>query len=576
MKKKYLYFTLCLVSIIFFAVLYFGERSLEEETLKLREKEILDFTYSLLTQSGLEIMREDRKQEFSSLIKNLDERTNKRITVIDTSGKVILDSREDPLQMGNHRWRPEVQGALKDSVSFRLRYSTTLSTTMLYCAVPIKSEDKIYGILRVGEVQHDILNSISNLRMLLFSIALIYFLTIIVTILFFNRIQSKAVSDLVSAFKKISLNEFDTRMLVSNDDLLYEASTYFNIMAERLKDTFNLLRERENELTYLLAALPFPIALIDSERRFLFANSDFKDLFTKARDKFEEPLSFEDIEDPFVFENIRRMLTKETDKALQEVKKIKGRTYQISIQNLADPPNILIFAMDITDTYERENLKKELISYVSHDLRTPLTIIKGYAETALEETKNKNIELYLKRILSGVEELNHLVEKLNTLSRLENVEEISTEHVNLKELIRGIADTFEYSAKSKGLDFSLEIRNVPKIIETDPEKIRIILTNLLDNAVKFTEKGKIEVKISQDRNILYIVISDTGQGIPEEFIPKIFERFFTLDKSRGAGFGLGLAIVKHAVQLLNGSIEVKSKEGQGTVFTISIPLLRQS
>jgi len=314
--------------------------------------------------------------------------------------------------------------------------------------------------------------------------------------------------------------------------------------------------------------------MVDANRTFIYANQEFKKLFLSKR-LDDENLTLSDFTDPEIYENVREAFRTETKDEFRFSLRKDGRQFQVSVKKLKDLKHVLIIAMDITDTVEKERIKRDLINYVSHDLRTPLTLLTGYSETAQDDCKDKNIRTYLEKLLDATKDLQELVEKLNALSKMENIPEISLQEVNIEDLVKSIAQPFEHYAKSKGLNFEVDVK-ASGPVSTDPEKLKMMLVNLLDNAVKFTEEGSIKLCVTIEGEKILLSVSDTGPGIPEEFTTKIFERFFTLDKSRGAGFGLGLAIVKHAVKSLGGNIEVISKVGKGTTFTIEIPIVKKS
>ncbi|MDI6851486.1 MAG: ATP-binding protein [bacterium] len=565
MYKK-LYFYIFFPTLLFLLGLYFAsEKVLERGINSLHQENLRDFAFSIIEGYGESLFSIEKRDELFTNLLSLDSLTGNRITVIDTSGIVIFDTRKNPKNMDNHRWRPEVVEALDGKIGFFQRESQTLKRRMFYCAVPVIKGDTIIGVLRVSEPEEKLFESYKK-----FKTNYIIFILVVSAVIFLilTILESKYRKDIflfLQAFKKLSENDFSVKILRSKDDPLRELAEHFNATAEKLMKSYRALQETEQKLKEILETIPIPIAIVDNQLNLIYSNLSFKKLFSS--DVGTDLSTLTSLE---ILRHARAILKEKADEIKYEIL-WKERHLQVYLKKLGDIPQIIIIAIDITDTFEKERIKKELITHVSHDLRTPLTIIKGYAETILEENSDSKINSYVETILKAVDELSQLVAKLNTLSKLENLLEVEIKEINLKDFIESIIIPFEHIASKKGLEFHHSIETDTETIKSDPEKLKMILINLLDNALKFTEKGKVELNIEKKGNKLKITVSDTGPGIPENLRARIFERFFTMDKSRGAGFGLGLAIVKHAVQLLKGIIEVESQIGFGTTFTITIP-----
>jgi two-component system phosphate regulon sensor histidine kinase PhoR len=234
----------------------------------------------------------------------------------------------------------------------------------------------------------------------------------------------------------------------------------------------------------------------------------------------------------------------------------------------------VVILYDITEMKNVEKIKKDFVVNVSHELRTPLTAIKGFVETLEEsvEDENRNFVEIIKR---NTDRLINIVEDLLVLSELEEKgTTLELEELQLKEMVERILKIFEPRMKEKGLGLELHVKGSAPRIMADAFKLEQALINLIDNAVKYTEKGTIAISLRYQDSQVMIEIKDTGIGIPEEHIPRLFERFYVVDKSRSkrlGGTGLGLSIVKHIVLLHNGTLQVKSLPSQGTTFSISLP-----
>ncbi|MGB9824184.1 MAG: ATP-binding protein [Candidatus Hydrothermia bacterium] len=573
MTRKILFYIvlpLFLATLLLTQIIY---STISRNTLKFHEEELLDFSVAILNQN-LRLFQDSKNlPSLDSIFRKIDRETGKRITIIDTSGKVILDTREEPSRMDNHRWRPEVSEALKGNIGFSLRYSQTTKFRMLYCAIPVKKNHQISMVLRVSEPEIILQGTISKTRNSIILISSLLFILAILGLLILDLIYKRNIQQIITVLNEYSRNNLKPRIIRKQKDILSVLTNFINEMAEKLEVTFDELVSREAEIKSLFHAVPIPIAIVNEQRKIKHANEEFRKLFIKSEGS--EEINLQDIGCSDLFDAIRNMFLPNSPENHEFTLKRGQKLFRVFVKKIKMQNHVLVIAIDITDTFEKEKIKKDLISYVSHDLRTPLTIIKGYTETALEECTDKSIEKYLQKIWEATLELQELVEKLNILSKLENLPEPKFEEIRIKEIVSSICEPFIHQARKKGLKFETYIET-NEVIYLDPEKIKMILINLLDNAVKFTERGSIRVSITENSEYLFIEVSDTGPGIPEEYINKIFERFFTLDKSRGAGFGLGLAIVKHAVKALGGEIEVFSKINKGSTFKVKIPFVKKS
>jgi two-component system phosphate regulon sensor histidine kinase PhoR len=272
--------------------------------------------------------------------------------------------------------------------------------------------------------------------------------------------------------------------------------------------------------------------------------------------------------------NLLQQLSSGQSTAYGEIE-FNSRTFLCSAVNLYDTGQRVLTFSDITEIVTTEKIKREFVASVSHELKTPLTAIKGYIET-MEEIADETIAVYLQIVRRHTERLINLVQDLLNLSALENPDvKLYWEDVNLKTLANNVLAIFENSAKRKGLKLIQEIPEPPPVIKGDGLRLEQALINLLDNAIKYTEKGTVSLRVKVEDGQVVISIRDTGIGIPAEHIPRIFERFYVVDRSRSrqsGGTGLGLAIVKHIVELHQGKISVESTPGKGAEFSVVLPM----
>jgi two-component system phosphate regulon sensor histidine kinase PhoR len=301
------------------------------------------------------------------------------------------------------------------------------------------------------------------------------------------------------------------------------------------------------------------------------ANASFQKI-AESEDN-EGKLYWEVIRDPVLSELIQKV--KEEKQNYSDEIELSGKYYNASVTFIPSEEEIVVTFHDITESRRVEQIKKDFIINVSHELRTPLTAIKGFVET-IEQDAAKKHQKYLDIITRNTDRLINIVNDLLVQSELEEKYiKLEMEDVDLEKLITNICKIFEPKAQEKGLSFSIpKASGFPPTVKGDPFKLEQLFVNIIDNAVKYTEEGEITVRLSHEDRDVFITIEDTGIGIPETELPRIFERFYVVDKSRSrrlGGTGLGLSIVKHIALLHNGEVTVKSTAGQGTKVTVRLP-----
>jgi two-component system phosphate regulon sensor histidine kinase PhoR len=289
----------------------------------------------------------------------------------------------------------------------------------------------------------------------------------------------------------------------------------------------------------------------------------------------------QEVKDKYYWEVVRKEpfveLIKKTQKDLKDQTQeivFNGKTYLCNAFYLDARQEVVVTFYDLTKIRNVEQIKKDFVDNISHELRTPLAAIKGFVETMEDGMEGEN-RSYLEIIKRNTERLINIVQDLLTLSELEEKEIIlEKEDVDVKVLIENILTIFKDAVKKKGVALELEVDTELPKIKGDAFKLEQMFINIIDNAIKYTEAGKISIRLKTEGGSLIVEIQDTGIGIPEDQQSRIFERFYVVDKSRSktvGGTGLGLSIVKHIAQLHDANLAVKSSPGDGTTFSISFP-----
>ncbi|MCX7966701.1 MAG: ATP-binding protein [Syntrophorhabdaceae bacterium] len=519
----------------------------------------------------VDLFKNKKIKEIDYFVKSLKQIANARITVIDRDGTVLADSEKDPKTMENHKMRPEFIDAISGRIGTSIRFSITVEEKMLYVAVPIILDSQILAVLRVSTLLKDIEALLNELKVKILWLALILATISFIISFFISKGISRPVEELVSATRQISQGNFNVQVFLKTNDELKDLADTFNDMAIKMDKLFLNLAHQKEEFNTIISSIEEPLFVVRKDGTVKLCNESFKKIVDTIETKGGH--FWEYLRSPELDDLIKKVRTEKRHK-IAEIR-IRDRYYICSFNFLAQTEEIVLILYDITKFKQLETIKKEFIANISHELRTPLTAIKGFLETLEEEENIKNL-YYLEAIKRHTNRLMNIVNDLLTLSELERDGiKLELEEINLVSLTENIVRIFEPKVKEKGLDIILDIQRDIKPIMADAFKLEQMLINLIDNAVKYTEKGKITVSVAQDDLNSVITVEDTGIGIPENAIPRIFERFYTVDKSRSkklGGTGLGLSIVKHIVLLHNGTIDVQSVLGKGTKFIIKLPI----
>jgi two-component system phosphate regulon sensor histidine kinase PhoR len=375
--------------------------------------------------------------------------------------------------------------------------------------------------------------------------------------------------ELTDAFRRASAGDFNVRVLPPRRGGMREIADGFNDMVFRTGTMLEELKHQREALNTIITSIREGLMVIDSTGRVVLANDSLRRIAAQT-----------DVAGRFYWEVIREPafvdLVKSThagQPASAEVE-LGGRTYICSATFLAAAEQTVLTFHDVTEIARSAQLKKDFVTSVSHELRTPLTAIKGFVET-MEETATEENRKYLEIVQRHTDRLVNMVVDLLSLSELEEKgTRLELEPVDLHVLVPAVLKLFERPARKKGLALELNADTDLPLVRADPFKLEQVLINLLDNALKYTDRGGVQVSLSRANGSVRIRVSDTGIGIAPEHLPRLFDRFYVVDKSRSrslGGTGLGLAIVKHIVLLHGGEVAVESTPGVGTRFTLTFP-----
>jgi len=517
-----------------------------------------------------EYLDQGRLGDLEAFLQEHGKKIGARLTVIDPEGVGKADSEQDPAAMEGHRFRPEISAALEGRVGRSLRYSSTLKTQMLYVALPLDRSGRVEGALRLSLFVRDIDVLLKAIRRDIGRAVGIIILISIFGAFLFSRSLTRPMRQLTRASRQVAAGDFSASVRVRSSDEWKDLATSFNAMTSDIKALFDDLRKRKEELDNIMASMQEGLLVLDGTGKIVLCNRSAKSIV--GQEALEGKYFWEMVRmTPFV-DLVRRV--KEEKKNLTEEILFGDRSILCRAAFLPAQDGVAVTLEDITEMQNLGRVKKDFVLNVSHELRTPLTAIKGYAET-LEDLADDQTRSHVETIIRHADRLIRIVEDLISLATLEEKGVVfEAEKVSLKEIAENVIRIFEPRAREKNLELRLETAGgLPRIVG-DPFRLEQLLVNLIDNAVKYTEKGGVWVRLEQAPGGLAIEVVDSGLGIPDKDQSRVFERFYVVDKSRSrksGGTGLGLSIVKHIVQLHGGQIELKSTPGVGSTFRIFLP-----
>ncbi|GAB6088341.1 two-component system histidine kinase PnpS [Alkaliphilus crotonatoxidans] len=523
--------------------------------------------------------------ELNKIVKEYGDRIEARITLINGQGVVVADNAAEKSNMENHRERQEVKRALEGEIGTTTRYSSTLGADMFYVAIPVTSRELPFQVIRLAVGLNQI-QAIS--RSLYYYIGISIIVGLLASLILgyrFIRQLMVPIKDITDASQKIASGGFDRRVTVTSDDEIGELANNFNHMAARLKDMVGKLSESNTKFKALLTSIKNPIIAVDNKHRIILLNPAAEALF---HIKLENTLGkhlLEVIRNNVLDEHIKAILVQNQETQIEihlhDPEKIL-KIYSNPITMEEDPTKVMgIVALieDVTEIRKLEKIRSDFVANVSHELKTPLTSISGFVETLKSGTiEDETVKMrFLDIIDIETERLTRLIDDILTLSEIENIQSKTVnQEINTYKMIQEVEMMIRPIAVNKGLTLMAEVdSNLPPLI-ANRDWFKQMLINLLDNAIKYTPQGgKIHLNAFQKYNNIIINVKDTGIGIPKKDIPRLFERFYRVDKARSrkvGGTGLGLAIVKHIVLSLGGKIKVNSDISKGTEFTVIIPI----
>jgi two-component system phosphate regulon sensor histidine kinase PhoR len=516
-------------------------------------------------------------------------RSGARVTVIDSTGRVLADSAHDPETMENHATRPEVQQAFAAGEGQSVRLSATVDSDLVYRARRYQPPSGPPIVLRMALPLAQIDLSQKELRQRLVAASLVILALGGVVSLLFSRVFAARVERLKDFSRRVAAGDFRPLPAENPRDELSDLALALNNTAAQMDETIRSLSGERNRSSAILRSMVEGVAVIDAQERLVFCNRAFSEILSLDSAGSEGHPVIEVVRNSELLGLIRRAL--QGEEGLQSniaMGIVQQRSFSVTAAPVKPleagaaaekPSGAVVVLHDVSELRRLERVRQDFVANVSHEFKTPLTAIQGFAETllagALEDPQNNRRFLEIMR--SHAARLARLTDDLLKLARIEAGKlEVAFQPVSVAELLESCSATTVLKASRKQISFTVKVPpGLPSVLG-DPGLLHDLLQNLLDNAIQYTpEGGQIDVSATAEAREAVIIVTDTGIGIPLADQERIFERFYRVDAARSreaGGTGLGLSIAKHIVEAHGGRLWVESAVGRGSKFSVAIPL----
>ena len=522
-------------------------------------------------------VQNNRQRPVEEVATEFGEAIDARVTIIDSTGKVLADTRANPNEMENHSTRPEFIAALHGQPGSSTRLSHTVGIPFHYVAVPIPG-----GAVRVAYPLDSIQRSIGRVRRNLLAASAVAVLLAALIALFMSERIARRLHRIMAFANDIAAGDLGARLEDRRGDEIAQLAMALDRTARKLESSFAELETSHRKLEAVLNSMPDPLFVVSSDRRVRWANDPVRRMARAGTgvalvDAFRDPALLEAVEASLGGTSVSH------GRAL-----LSGRNYEVFSGPMPGGGAVVVLH-DLSETERVEKTRRDFIANVSHELRTPLTSIQGWTETLLDTEDRPSAREFLEIVRKNATRMARLTEDLLILARVESGEQrFAIRPVPVATLLADAAETFRNIAGASGVE--VRVRDIetgpqdghgvltkPTIeVLADPDAIHQVFTNLLDNAIKYGGSGgAIEVGAREHAEGMEFYVRDFGPGIASEHIPRLFERFYRVDKGRSreaGGTGLGLAIVKHIVRAHGGSIHAESDFGHGATFSFVLPV----
>ena len=539
----------------------------------------------MLSHQFLPLISPANAKEVDEACKSIGKSSGTRITIILPNGEVIGDTDENPSEMDNHATREEIVLAKTIGSGKSVRYSKTLQKNMMYVAIPLNDGEETAALLRTSMPVASLDQGVRWVRLRLASAAILIALVLGGISWLVARRISLPILEIKNQAQRFAQGDLSIKPSAYKTEEMAALAEAMNTMAGELNNRINTIIGQRNELETVLSSMLEGVIAIDGEDRIIKINSSAAEMLDidpgKCRGR-----SIQEVIRNITFQKFIKKVSPENGVFEEDIVVYNSgeRILNVHGSPISDSENkkigTLVVIGDVTKLRRLENVRRDFVANVSHEIKTPLTAIKGFVETLyhdFEHDPEKSMR-FLSIILKHVDRLNALVDDLLSLSRIEQQEEgeIRMAEADIVDVIQTAIHVCRAKAEEKKIAVHVA-GNAPVFMLMDKPLLEQAIVNILDNAIKYSEpESAIDITIKEtDEKQLMIRITDYGIGIPREHLPRLFERFYRVDKARSrkvGGTGLGLSIVKHIVAAHGGTVEAESTPGKGSTFTLRLPV----
>lgn len=507
-----------------------------------------------------------------------------RVTLIERGGRVVGDSEVDfdeLLELDDQSRYPEILHATEDGFGKSIRFSLIENLNLVYFAVQVGDTRDPKGFVRIAVPVSDVEESLAEINQLIWLAAGLGFILVVIIGFFVSNQAIRRLQEMTAAAKRFARGNFSGKIHLSAQDELSDLGAALNHMSEDLEKNLNNITHERDKMEAILHSMVEGVLVTDRAGNILLVNPSFQKIFQLAP-PFDHTALKDVIRNVQLLSAIERAMAGRHD-LVEEIEVMTPQRKQLEAHitimgSKLSPSGAVVVFHDTSQVKHLEHVRRDFVANVSHELQTPLTAIKGYAETLFENGKLKKQQSreFLQIILRHTDRMSKLVKDLLILSRLESEEFRShPERVQLRNLILQAVKSYDGLKTESEVKLNLHIpENLPPVLGVVPD-VETVLHNLIDNAFKYGAGGKeIIIQAREINSAVQVDVIDKGMGIPSEDQGRIFERFYRVDKGRSralGGTGLGLAIVKHIIQKLGGQVWVQSEPGRGATFSFTLP-----
>lgn len=505
-----------------------------------------------------------------------------RVTLVTPEGVVLGDSEvsvDGLSKLDNHGSRPEIHEALSVGRGASARQSATLDEKMMYVAIPFGRGENARGIVRLATPLRAVDDAVGRLRELIWFASLAALALAALASSVAAQATTREIRSLTDIARKMASGDLDVRSRADGDDEVGELARALDGLASSLSTTLHDLRDERDQQRAILDGMSEGVLVLDNEGRIVMMNAALRAMLLVGSDVkgrlLVEAVRHAELHD---FAKKARELRGNTTKEL-DLPGLQPRRLLVQTTPIADEAQeLLAVFVDVTDLRRLENLRRDFVANVSHELRTPVTAVRSAAETlrtAMTEDPSR-AGRFVDIIDRNAQRLHELIEDLLELSRLEsNQFQLKKETVDVYETANLVASLFRERAEKKKVKLIVKAGQKPVELRTDQRALEQVLTNLVDNAIKYCPAGStIAINADEKEESTLVRVEDDGPGIDPKHLPRLFERFYRVDAGRSrdvGGTGLGLSIVKHLAEAMGGEVDVESAVGRGSKFTLTLP-----